>query len=50
MQIPDFTCADSGFQNTKDSRFLVDGLLLISAFRFIGMASMADFVIEGHVV
>ena len=36
----------------KHKRFqiLVSGLLIISTFRFLGMTSMANFVIEGHVV
>ena len=42
MQIP-----DSKTQNIPDFSF---GLLLISAFRFLGMTSIANFVIEGHVV
>ena len=52
-----FQVLDSGFylctfRIPKHKRFqiLVAGLLLIFAFRFLGMTSMADFVIEGHVL
>lgn len=52
-----FQMLDSGFylcrfRIPKHKRFqiLLSGLLLIFAFRLLGMTSMADFVIEGHVV
>ena len=40
-----------GFRIPKHKRFqiLVSGLPLIFTFRFLGMTSMADFAIEGHV-
>ena len=39
------------FRIPKHKRFqiLVSGLPLIFTFRFLGMTSMADFAIEGHV-
>ena len=52
-----FQMLDSGFYLcrfwiSKHKRFqiLISGLLLIFAFRLLGMTLMADFVIEGHVV
>ena len=41
----------SRFRIPKHKRFqiLLSGLLLVFAFRFLGMTSMADFVIEGQI-
>ena len=51
-----FQVLDSGFylcrfRIRKHQRFqiLVSGLVLIFAFRFLGMTLIADFVVEGRV-
>ena len=51
FRVLDSGCYPYRFRISKHKRFqiLVPGLLLIFAFRFLEMTSMADLVIEGHV-